>query len=193
MTSSPSTATSSASRPAPASFAPTRRSTARERSHLTYEQVYKGVPVFGGLVRVHLDAARRPDGDQRRFIPGFDLDTARGSAAQAAERAIATVVADPPTDNLGNEAATAGAPSGVDRTARLPGRARPGRHGHERTRVRGGRDERAERARDRLRQRAMWARSSTATRWSRRAVPRVCSSRTRATRSGWKARRSPVR
>ncbi len=78
-------------------------------THLTYEQVYKGVPVFGGLVRVHLDADNDLTAINGVFVPELDLDTSpRFSAAQAAERAIATVVSDPPTDNLGNEASTDG-------------------------------------------------------------------------------------
>ena len=53
---------------------------------------------------------QRPDGDQRRLRSRARPrhEPRRFSAAQAAARAIATVVADPPTDNLGNEASTDG-------------------------------------------------------------------------------------
>ncbi|MEO8425053.1 MAG: M4 family metallopeptidase [Actinomycetota bacterium] len=66
-------------------------------THLTYEQVYRGVPVFGATLRVHLDARNRLTAVNGVFVPGIDLGTAPTlSAAQAARRAIREVANDPP-------------------------------------------------------------------------------------------------
>jgi Zn-dependent metalloprotease/Ca2+-binding RTX toxin-like protein len=66
-------------------------------THLTYEQVYRGVPVFGGMLRVHLDAQNRLTGVNGVFVPDINLNiTPTLSAAQAARRAIREVAGDPP-------------------------------------------------------------------------------------------------
>jgi Zn-dependent metalloprotease len=82
---------------------------ARGSTRLTYEQVYKGVPVFGGTLRVHIDAANDLTAMNGIFVPGLDVDTnAKISAAEAGARAIASVVADPPTNADGTPASTDG-------------------------------------------------------------------------------------
>jgi trimeric autotransporter adhesin len=68
-------------------------------THLTYEQVYRGVPVFGATLRVHFDAQNRLTGVNGVFVPDIDLSTAPAlSAGQAARRAIREVASDPPGD-----------------------------------------------------------------------------------------------
>jgi Zn-dependent metalloprotease len=66
-------------------------------SHVSYEQVYKGVPVFGALIRAHVDKDGNLTAVNGVGVPDLDLDTnAKLSASAAAARAIAAVVADPP-------------------------------------------------------------------------------------------------
>ena len=67
-------------------------------THITYAQRYKGLPVFGGTLKVHLDAAGDLTAVNGTIVPSIDLSTdARLSAGQAKARAIALVKADPPT------------------------------------------------------------------------------------------------
>jgi Zn-dependent metalloprotease len=71
-------------------------------THITYRQVYNGVPVFGGIVKTHVDKAGDLTAVNGVFVPDVSVDTTpRLSAAQAVERAIAAVVADPPADESG--------------------------------------------------------------------------------------------
>ena len=66
-------------------------------SHVSYEQVYKGIPVFGAQIRAHIDKDGNLTAVNGVGVPDIDLDTnAKLSASAAAERAIAAVVADPP-------------------------------------------------------------------------------------------------
>jgi len=68
-------------------------------THITYQQYYKGVPVFGALLKAHIDKDGNLTGVNGVGVPNISLDTnARLSAADAARNAIAEVVADPPTD-----------------------------------------------------------------------------------------------
>jgi Zn-dependent metalloprotease/Ca2+-binding RTX toxin-like protein len=74
-------------------------------THLTYEQSYRGVPVFGAVLKVHLDAANRLTAVNGVYIPDISVGTtARLSASQAVDRAIAEVVDHPPTDESGQAA-----------------------------------------------------------------------------------------
>ena len=74
-------------------------------THLTYEQVFHGVPVFGAVLRVHLDAQNRLTAVNGVFVPGIDLGTSpKLSAAEAGRRAIEEVAADPPVDQNGEAA-----------------------------------------------------------------------------------------
>ena len=66
-------------------------------THLTYRQVYRGVPVFGAMLKVHLDKLNRLTVVNGVFVPGVHLGIAPTlSAAQAARRAIREVAGDPP-------------------------------------------------------------------------------------------------
>ncbi len=74
-------------------------------THLTYEQVYRGLPVFAAVLKVHLDASNRLTAVNGVFVPDLALGTnARLSRAQAISRAIAEVAADPPLDQNGRAA-----------------------------------------------------------------------------------------
>jgi Zn-dependent metalloprotease len=71
-------------------------------THVTYQQFYKDVPVWAGTVKAHLDAKGNLTAVNGVAVPEISLDVnAKLSAAEAASRAIATVVADPPVDEQG--------------------------------------------------------------------------------------------
>ena len=77
----------------------------QDATHVTYSQVYKGVPVFGGTIRAHVDAEGNLTGVNGNVVPDINLATdPRLSAAQAGQRAIAHVIADPPRDENGDPA-----------------------------------------------------------------------------------------
>jgi Zn-dependent metalloprotease len=66
-------------------------------THVTYEQQYRGLPVYGGMLKVHVDAAGDLTAVNGTIVPAIDLSTnPRLSARQATAKAIAAVVADPP-------------------------------------------------------------------------------------------------
>ena len=68
-------------------------------THITYQQVYNGVPVYGGVIKAHVDEAGNLTAVNGVAVPDIAISTsARLSAADAAARAITAVVADPPTD-----------------------------------------------------------------------------------------------
>ena len=72
-------------------------------TRVTYNQVYKGVPVFGGEIRAHVDDDGSLTAVNGNVIPDLDVNTApKLSAAQAGQRAIAHVIADPPRDHNGD-------------------------------------------------------------------------------------------
>jgi Zn-dependent metalloprotease len=67
-------------------------------SHLSYEQVYQGVPVFAGVLRAHFNAANELTAINGTVIPNLALATTpRLTAERAAELAIAEVLARPAT------------------------------------------------------------------------------------------------
>jgi len=69
-------------------------------THITYQQYYRGVPVFGAILKAHIDKDGNLTGVNGVGVPNISLDTnARISPADAARNAIAEVVADPPTDS----------------------------------------------------------------------------------------------
>jgi Zn-dependent metalloprotease len=71
-------------------------------THVTYEQRYDGLPVYGGVVKVHVDAAGDLTAVNGTIVPAIDLNTdPRLSTDQATARAIAAVVADPPAGSDG--------------------------------------------------------------------------------------------
>ncbi len=68
-------------------------------THVTYQQFYKDVPVWGGTIKAHTDADGNLTAVNGVAVPDISLDTTpRLSAADAGARAIATVVADPPAN-----------------------------------------------------------------------------------------------
>jgi len=70
-------------------------------SHLSYQQKYKGVPVFAAILQAHLDADNQLTAMNGVFIPDIDVDTSPAfNADQAAERALAEVLANPPQNEL---------------------------------------------------------------------------------------------
>jgi Zn-dependent metalloprotease len=63
-------------------------------THLTYNQSYKGVPVFAGLLRVHFDDHNRITAVNGMFIPQISLNTTPSLAAEeSAAKAVNQVVA----------------------------------------------------------------------------------------------------
>jgi Zn-dependent metalloprotease len=81
-------------------------------AHVSFEQRYKGLPVFGGMLRAHLDKGNKLTSVNGTFVPNVDLNTApRLSAAQAAQKAIADVAANPPRTEENADAAAA--PTGL--------------------------------------------------------------------------------
>lgn len=69
------------------------------RMHITYRQVYQGVPVFGGELRTHFDAAGNISAVSGTFVPGINLSaTPSRAASDASTAAIARVKADLQTD-----------------------------------------------------------------------------------------------
>ena len=76
---------------------------------VTYTQSYRGVPVFGSLLRAQVDRAGDLTSVNGYAAPGLDLSvTPRLTAAQAARRAVAVVKAEPPTGHDGSAASTKG-------------------------------------------------------------------------------------
>ena len=76
-----------------------RTGTLRDRygtAHVSYRQVYKGVPVFGAVLRAHFDARRNLTAVNGAFVPGLKLSVKpKLTRAQATRRAIAFVIAHP--------------------------------------------------------------------------------------------------
>ena len=70
-------------------------------THLSYQQKYKGVPVFAAILRAHLDSKNQLSGMNGVFIPDVAVNTSPAfSADQAAERAMADVLANPPQNEV---------------------------------------------------------------------------------------------
>ncbi len=75
---------------------------------VTFEQVHRGVPVFGSMLRAHLDTQGDLTSVNGYAAPDVDISvTPRLSAGQAAARAVRAVRADPPSHN-GGKADTTG-------------------------------------------------------------------------------------
>jgi Zn-dependent metalloprotease len=67
---------------------------------VTYVQEYKGLPVFGAMLRAHLDEQGDLVAVNGEAVPGIDLSVSpRLSAAEAGERAVAVVKADAPGED----------------------------------------------------------------------------------------------
>ena len=83
-------------------------------THVSYDQTYKGLPVFGGMLRAHFDSGNKLTAVNGTFVPQVDLDVdPRLTASQAAQRAIADVVANPPRTEENADAAAPEAPTGL--------------------------------------------------------------------------------
>lgn len=68
-------------------------------SHVSYQQVYKGVPVFAAILRAHLSADNELTGMNGVFVPDVDVSTNPAfNADEAAQRAVADVLANPPAN-----------------------------------------------------------------------------------------------
>ena len=66
-------------------------------THITYEQRHNGLPVFGGVVKAHLDSSGNLTSVNGTVVPDIEIDTTpKLSAAAAAARAMEAVAADPP-------------------------------------------------------------------------------------------------
>ena len=78
-------------------------------THVTYAQEYRGLAVFGGIVKVHLDAAGALTAVNGTVVPAIDLATSpRLGIGEARARAIAAVKAEPPTASTDAAAKKAG-------------------------------------------------------------------------------------
>jgi Zn-dependent metalloprotease len=65
------------------------------RTHVTYKQFYRGVPVFAGELKAHFDAADELVAVNGTFVPGIALEASpTRSAEQAGKAAVAKVQAD---------------------------------------------------------------------------------------------------
>ena len=65
--------------------------------HFTYQQMHRGVPVFAGILRSHVDSDQQVRAVNGTFVPGLDLDaTPRRTAAFAAKRALDGIAAAKP-------------------------------------------------------------------------------------------------
>ncbi len=62
-------------------------------THLTYQQVYQGAPVFAGTLRVHLDAQNRVKVVNGAFVPGIGLNVIPSLSAAEAEAVAERTVA----------------------------------------------------------------------------------------------------
>ena len=70
-------------------------------THISYQQVYQGVPVFAAILQAHTDANQALTAMNGVFVPDVNVNTSPSFAAdQAAERAIADVMANPPQNEL---------------------------------------------------------------------------------------------
>ena len=75
-------------------------------THISYQQVYQGVPVFAAILQAHTDANQALTAMNGVFVPDVNVNTSPSfSADQAAERAIADVRANPPQNELTGAAA----------------------------------------------------------------------------------------
>ena len=70
-------------------------------NHLSYQQKYKGVPVFAAVLQAHLNANNELTAMNGVFVPDINVNTSPSFGADEAEgRAIADVVAHPPQNEI---------------------------------------------------------------------------------------------
>jgi len=71
------------------------------KTHVSYQQVYRGLPVFAAVLQAHVDAQNDLSAMNGVFIPNINVDTSPAfSAGEATERAVAEVLANPPQNEL---------------------------------------------------------------------------------------------
>lgn len=76
---------------------------------ITYTQSYRGVPVFGSMLRAHVDRQGDLTSVNGYAAPGLSLSTdPRISEGEAGQRAVSTVTADPPGSGDGGAPDTSG-------------------------------------------------------------------------------------
>lgn len=76
---------------------------------VNYVQQYQGIPVFGALLRAHVDKSGDLTSVNGEAVPDIDLSVNPAfSKADAKKRALATVRANPPTSESGQAADTSG-------------------------------------------------------------------------------------
>jgi Zn-dependent metalloprotease len=70
-------------------------------NHLSYQQMYRGVPVFAAILQAHLDADNQLTGMNGVFIADISVNTRPDfNSNEAAQRAIADVLANPPQNEV---------------------------------------------------------------------------------------------
>ncbi len=70
-------------------------------THMKYQQVYNGVPVFAAILQAHVDNENQLSAVNGVFIPGIALSTSPAfSTSQASEMAVAEVLANPPENEV---------------------------------------------------------------------------------------------
>jgi Zn-dependent metalloprotease len=70
-------------------------------THMSYQQVYQGIPVFAAILQAHVDANQALTAMNGVFVPDINVNTSPAFGAdQAAERAVADVVANPPQNEV---------------------------------------------------------------------------------------------
>lgn len=75
--------------------------------HLSYQQVYQGVPVFAAILRVHVNAENELTAANGVFVPNIKVNTTPSlSEDAAAEIAVATVVEEQSIDGASVDAAS---------------------------------------------------------------------------------------
>jgi Zn-dependent metalloprotease len=70
-------------------------------THISYQQVYEGIPVFAAILQAHVDSSNALTAMNGVFIPDVNVNTSPAfSANEVAQRAIADVVANPPQNEV---------------------------------------------------------------------------------------------
>jgi Zn-dependent metalloprotease len=70
-------------------------------THISYQQIYNGVPVFAAILQAHMDASQALTAMNGVFVPDVNVNTSPAFGAdQAAERAVADLLANPPQNEV---------------------------------------------------------------------------------------------
>ena len=93
----------------PSQFSQVGRDSDKYGTTVTYEQSYRGLPVFAGMLRAHLDRDGNLTAVNGTAIPDINLSTTPAlSSSEAASMAVRDVRVDPPTDDKGRAGSTEG-------------------------------------------------------------------------------------